>query len=120
MRDAGFSADEVETMLMLENSIGLSIPDWPPRARTAFFMENVQHPQRLTLIGFVFGNGGNLYALKRWFQLRGMLTDPSSWADVALIEGDVRKNAEFREKSFYWDIINRRFQNFFGDHVRLA
>ena len=89
-------------------------------ARAAIMAGTVDHYQRLNLMGFVFGNGGNLHALNRWFDLRGMLTDRSSWSDVALIERDLHKNAAFREKSFYWDIINKRLQNFFGDPVRLA
>ena len=74
----------------------------------------LDHAGRLTLLGFVYGNGGSMTALKEFLRTRRMLKDTSSWKDLHTIERDLETNADFRNRSYYWDIIHGHMWNIEG------
>ena len=91
--------------------------------RTSDFLDgapNINHSGRLTLLGFVIGNGGNVHELKLFLADRGMLREPSSWADLSTIERALKGDPAFRESSYYWDINHNCFCNLTGNRKDMS
>ena len=121
MRQSGYTEKQANHLIAVGNSIGKHAADWPRRPRDAVFaLPYINHVGRLTLLGFVIGNGGNLHELKLFLAERGMLREPSSWADLSTIERDLKGDPAFRESSYYWDIIHNGFCNFTGTRVGIS
>jgi hypothetical protein len=114
MLHAGFSPKAADILVTLENSVGQDANEWAPRARTVLFSEHADHWDRLALVGFVYGNGGNLGALNEWFRVRGLLRDREAWKDVATIRKELETNKEWRARCFYYDITTCSNLNFLG------
>jgi hypothetical protein len=74
---------------------------WPEFIRAIFRSGHADQVKRLQLMGFVFGNGGNLATLMNFLQMRGMLTpDSGAWEHLVPIQADLLQPEYQREHNY--------------------
>ena len=114
-----FGQEGAELLCSLENSMDFDSTTWPASMRTIISgepdVDYVDHYKRLSIVGFVSGNGGNVATLLKFLKHRRLLRDVSSQYDFNIIAADLEQSIDFKKRSYYYDMRAKKQLNFLGE-----
>ena len=119
MKKDAYGQKGAELLCSLENSLDFDFLTWPTSMRTIISgepgVDYVDHYKRLTIVGFVSGNGGNVATLLEFLKHRRLLRDASSEYDFNIIAANLEQSFDFRKRSYYYDLRAKKQLNFLGE-----